>query len=175
MYLHIGNGITVRKKDIIGIFDLDSSTVSAVTKKYINKNEREGNILYGDSDLPRTFILHEAPHKLKTTLDDLCETLGSDRKISLCRELTKLNEEIIRTTLGEVVRLYAEKEPRGEYVLVIEGAGEVKKNAVPSDMTPAEAIAYYEKNGMSKKDAIKAAAKLLGLPKNEVYKYTVND
>ena len=59
MYLHIGNGITVRKKDIIGIFDLDSSTVSAVTKKYINKNEREGNILYGDSDLPRTFILHE--------------------------------------------------------------------------------------------------------------------
>ena len=123
----------------------------------------------------RTFILHEAPHKLKTTLDDLCETLGSDRKISLCRELTKLNEEIIRTTLGEAVRLYAEKEPRGEYVLVIEGTGEVKKNAVPSDMTPAEAIAYYEKNGMSKKDAIKAAAKLLGLPKNEVYKYTVND
>ena len=59
MYLHIGNGITVRKKDIIGIFDLDSSTISAVTKKYINKNEKEGNILYGDSDLPRTFILHE--------------------------------------------------------------------------------------------------------------------
>ena len=59
MYLHIGNGITVRKKDIIGIFDLDSSTVSSVTKKYINKNEKEGNILYGDYDLPRTFILHE--------------------------------------------------------------------------------------------------------------------
>lgn len=59
MYLHIGNGITVRKKNIIGIFDLDSSTVSSVTKKYINKNEKEGNILYGDSDLPRTFILHE--------------------------------------------------------------------------------------------------------------------
>lgn len=59
MYLHIGNGITVRKKSIIGIFDLDSSTVSAVTKKYINKNEKEGNIVYGDSDLPRTFVLHE--------------------------------------------------------------------------------------------------------------------
>ena len=59
MYLHIGNGITVRKKDIIGIFDLDSATVSAVTKKYINKNEKEGRILYGDSDLPRTFILYE--------------------------------------------------------------------------------------------------------------------
>ena len=59
MYLHIGNGITVRKKSIIGIFDLDSSTVSAVTKRYINKNEKEGNIIYGDSDLPRTFVLHE--------------------------------------------------------------------------------------------------------------------
>ena len=59
MYLHIGNGITVRKKSIIGNFDLDSSTVSEVTKKYINKNEKEGNIVYGDSDLPRTFVLHE--------------------------------------------------------------------------------------------------------------------
>ena len=59
MYLHIGNGITIRKKNIIGIFDLDSATVSSVTKKYINKNEKEGNILYGDSDLPRTFVLHK--------------------------------------------------------------------------------------------------------------------
>ena len=71
MYLHIGNGITVRKKSIIGIFDLDSSTVSAVTKRYINKNEKEGNIIYGDSDLPRTFVLHEEgsgeekKHKIK--------------------------------------------------------------------------------------------------------------
>lgn len=59
MYLHIGNGITVRKKSVIGIFDLDSATVSQVTKRYINKNEKAGNILYGDSDLPRTFLLHE--------------------------------------------------------------------------------------------------------------------
>lgn len=59
MYLHIGNGINIRKKKVIGIFDLDSSTISSVTKRYINKNEKEGNILYGDSDLPRTFILHE--------------------------------------------------------------------------------------------------------------------
>ena len=58
-YLHIGNGITVKKSDIIGIFDLDSSTVSSVTKRYIAANEKEGNILYGDSDLPRAFILHE--------------------------------------------------------------------------------------------------------------------
>ena len=59
MYLHIGNGITIKKQTIIGIFDLDSATVSSVTKKYINKNEKEGNILYGDYDLPRAFVLHE--------------------------------------------------------------------------------------------------------------------
>ena len=59
MYLHIGNGITIKKKTIIGIFDLDSATISSVTKKYINKNEKEGNILYGDYDLPRAFILHD--------------------------------------------------------------------------------------------------------------------
>jgi hypothetical protein len=57
MYLHIGNGVTVRKKDVIGIFDLDSSTVSHITKSYINKNQRAGKISYGDMDLPRTFVL----------------------------------------------------------------------------------------------------------------------
>ena len=59
MYLHIGNGITVKKKDVIGIFDLDSSTVSYITKGYINKNQRDGNISYEDMDLPRTFVLVE--------------------------------------------------------------------------------------------------------------------
>ncbi len=59
MYLHIGNGVTVKKKDVIGIFDLDSSTVSHITKTYINKNQRAGNITYGDMDLPRTFVLVE--------------------------------------------------------------------------------------------------------------------
>ena len=68
MYLHIGNGINIRKKSIIGIFDLDSSTISSVTKKYINKNEKEGNILYQDTDLPRTFILHEEGNKYKIKL-----------------------------------------------------------------------------------------------------------
>ncbi len=122
----------------------------------------------------RTFILHEAPHKLKTTLDDLCECLGAHRRVSLCRELTKLNEQVMRTTLGEAVEYYAEREPRGEYVLVVDGAVKTT-DTEKTDMSPAEAIAYYESSGMSKKDAIKAAAKLLGLPKNEVYKYTLND
>ena len=122
----------------------------------------------------RTFILHEAPHKLRTTLTELCEALGGDRKIALCRELTKLNEEIMRTTLADAVKYYAEREPRGEYVLCIEGGGaDVKKNDLP-DMTPEQAIAYYEARGMTKKDALKAASKLLGIPKNELYRLTID-
>jgi 16S rRNA (cytidine1402-2'-O)-methyltransferase len=115
----------------------------------------------------RTVILHEAPHKLRTTLDDLGAALGADRKISLCRELTKLNEEIMRTTIGEAIEYYAEREPRGEYVLVLEGRSN-SDDAAP-DMTPEEAVAFYEDQGMDKKDAIKSAAKLLGVPKNEIY------
>lgn len=68
MYLHIGNGINIRKKDIIGIFDLDSSTVSSITKKYISQNEKEGNVRYEDTDLPRTFVLFEnknGEHKIE--------------------------------------------------------------------------------------------------------------
>ncbi len=117
----------------------------------------------------RTFILHEAPHKLKNTLTDLSEILGASRRISLCRELTKLNEDICRTTLGEAIELYSEKEPRGEYVLVIEGGSE-KPAREKAQMTPEQAVAYYEKEGMTKTQAIKEAAKLLGLPRNELYR-----
>ena len=123
----------------------------------------------------RTFMLHEAPHKLRTTLGDLVSVLGEDRRIALCRELTKLNEEVMRVSLGEAVEYYSQHEPRGEYVLVIEGGDGQVADGVPEGMTPPEAIAYYEKSGMSKKEAVKAAAKLLGLPKNEVYKYTINE
>lgn len=121
----------------------------------------------------RTVILHEAPHKLKSTLADLAQTLGGERRISLCRELTKLNEEVMRTTLAEAVAYYAEREPRGEYVLVIEGSSGATSSDNAADMTPEEAVAYYEKNGMDKKSAIKAAAKLLGVPKSEIYNLTM--
>ncbi len=120
----------------------------------------------------RTVVLHEAPHKLKTTLAELCGTLGGDRKISLCRELTKLNEDVMRCTLEEAVGYYSEREPRGEYVLVIDGGQNIKKQE--TSMSPLEAIAYYEKSGMSKNDAVKAAAKLLGMPRNELYKLTIS-
>ncbi|MBE6592468.1 MAG: 16S rRNA (cytidine(1402)-2'-O)-methyltransferase [Ruminococcaceae bacterium] len=119
----------------------------------------------------RTFILHEAPHKLRTTLDDLLKVLGGERRIALCRELTKLNEEVCRTTLEGAVNIYSEREPRGEYVLVIAG-GSGKRSADEdgtSDMSPEEAVAYYSEKGMSRNDAIKAAAKALGLTRNQLY------
>ena len=122
----------------------------------------------------RTMLFHEAPHKLRTTLEDLCIAFGGDRRITLCRELTKLNEEIIRTTLAGAVEIYAEREPKGEYVLVIEGADEEKLNKAPeTDMTIEEQVEYYIGNGMSKMDAIKATAKSRGIPKNDVYKLMV--
>lgn len=119
----------------------------------------------------RTFILHEAPHKLRTTLDDLCEVLGEERRISLCRELTKLNEEICRTTLGGAREIYRGKEPRGEYVLVIDGgsAESTGKSDGLGDKTPEEAVEHFIEQGMSKNEAIKAAAKALGMSRNELY------
>ena len=119
----------------------------------------------------RTFILHEAPHKLRTTLEDLEKTLGGERRISLCRELTKLNEEICRTTIAGAIAIYSEKEPRGEYVLVIEGgsAEAVGKNKAANFETPEDAVAHFMDGGMSRGDAIKAAAKELGMSRNELY------
>ncbi len=116
----------------------------------------------------RTMIFYEAPHKLRTTLDDLLAHFGGDREISLCREITKLNEEVCRTTIAEAVALYKEKEPRGEYVLVISGAKKAEiKPDYPDD--PVEHVNQLIENGMSKMDAVKAAAKARGVPKNEIY------
>ncbi|MBQ9087001.1 MAG: 16S rRNA (cytidine(1402)-2'-O)-methyltransferase [Clostridia bacterium] len=123
------------------------------------------------SEETRTFILHEAPHKLRTTLDDLTRTLGADRRIALCRELTKLNEEVLRMTLGEAVSYYGEREPRGEYVLVVEGGSKQKPSAPGGDATMSveDTVAYYLKEGKSRNEAIKAAAQALGLSRKEVY------
>ena len=121
----------------------------------------------------RTFLLHEAPHKLRTTLADLQRTLGGDRRISLCRELTKLNEEVARMTLAEAVSLYEEKEPRGEYVLVIEGGQRSAPSPDGAVRSIEETVAYYVDTGLSRNEAIKAAAKELGLSRNEVYGHMI--
>lgn len=137
-----------------------------------NKGERRRR-LEEIKDERRTTIFYEAPHKLKTTLSDLNEVYGAKRKITLCRELTKLNEEIIRTTLEGAIALYCEKEPRGEYVLILEGADEagvaVKSNGGFDDMSIEEHVEHYISEGMSKMDAIKKVAKDRGVPKSEIY------
>lgn len=119
----------------------------------------------------RTFILHEAPHKLRTTLGDLKEALGTDRKIAVCRELTKLNEEVLRITIGEACNLYSEREPRGEYVLVVEGCSpeSVRKTQGAEWESPEQAVEYFCSQGMSRNDAIKSAAKALGMTRNQLY------
>ena len=120
----------------------------------------------------RTIIVYEAPHKLKKTLKDLYEALG-DRSISLCRELTKKHEENHRTTLAGAIAFYEEQEPRGEFVLVIEGADrqairEEEMQDVLSLSIP-EHVEHYMNQGMDKKDAMKAVAKDRGIGKREVY------
>ena len=121
----------------------------------------------------RTIIFYEAPHKLRATLSDMAVILGEDRKISLCRELTKLNEEIMRTTLGGAVAYYDANEPRGEYVLVVEGfSGEIVDDELGEMLllSPEEHVERYISQGMSKMDATKRAAKDRGMSKSELYK-----
>lgn len=120
----------------------------------------------------RTIILYEAPHKLKKTLKELYETLG-DRKISLCRELTKKHETNFRTTLSEAVRFYEKEDPRGEFVLVIEGADRntLKEEAMQEFLTMSikDHVEYYIAQGMEKKEAMKKAAKDRGVGKRDIY------
>ena len=119
-------------------------------------------------DEERTMIFYEAPHKLLNTLEDMAAVFGADRPISLCRELTKLHEEVVRTTLGEAIEKYTENAPKGEFVLVIAGAAP-KVKEVPTADDAAARVAALMKDGMSRKDAVKQTAKELNLPKNVVY------
>ncbi len=122
----------------------------------------------------RTMIFYEAPHKLVATLEDMAEAFGSERTISLCRELTKLHEEVVRTTLGEALSHYQETPPKGEFVLVVSGAQEVHEaGATPADA--AARVAELVSLGISRKDAIKQTAKELELPKNVVYDAALMD
>ena len=116
----------------------------------------------------RTMVFYEAPHKLLSTLEDMAAVFGENRPISLCRELTKLHEEVVRTTLGEAIVKYTEIPPKGEFVLVLAGAPEtVVEKSTPQDA--ASYVAALMDGGLSRKDAVKQAAKDLDLPKNIVY------
>lgn len=120
----------------------------------------------------RTMIFYEAPHKLQATLKDLCQTFGADRPVSLCRELTKLHEEIRRTTLGQAEEYYRENPPKGEFVLVVRGAPPKREE----EATLEDGQALVEEliaQGTSQRDAVKQAAKTLGLSRNQLYDVVV--
>lgn len=122
-----------------------------------------------------TIIIYEAPHRLISTLEFLLENLG-DRKISACRELTKLHEEIYRNSISETIKYFNENRPRGEFVLVIEGKTDeeikAEKEALWSDLTIEEHLIKVIEMGIDKKEAIKMVSKERGIPKKEVYKYS---
>ena len=138
----------------------------------MNKKNRRAHLesLRGEE---RTMIFYEAPHKLVATLRDLADTFGREREISLCRELTKLHEEIRRTTLGEAADWYGEETPRGEFVLVVRGAQPEEEGecTLEDGLTLAERL--REEEGLSLRDAVRLAAKELGLSRNELYRLAV--
>lgn len=138
-----------------------------------DKKERK-EILDELCEESRTIILYEAPHHLKHTLEELYAALG-ERRITLCRELTKKFETVMTTTLKLALQYYEEEEPRGEYVLVLEGKGLERKKQEREDkwqeMSIEEHMAYYEDQGMEHKEAMKAVAKDRGISKRDVYQY----
>ena len=140
----------------------------------MNKKNRRRHLesLRGEE---RTMIFYEAPHTLPATLADLAETFGPDRPVSLCRELTKLHEEIIRTTLGEAAERYQPEPPKGEFVLVVRGAEPREEPEVTLEDGLDRVRILREEEGLSLRDAVKRAAKELGLSRNELYRLAVED
>ena len=138
-----------------------------------NKKSRQAHLdgLRGET---RTMIFYEAPHKLTATLADLSAVFGAERRISLCRELTKLHEEVLRMTLGEAMDYYAENAPRGEFVLIVEGAAPKAPEAV-SEADALEAVRALIGQGLSRKDAVRRVSEQTGIPKNELYNAAVRD
>lgn len=137
----------------------------------VNKKERRERLLSLAAE-ERTMIFYEAPHRLRATLADLLEAFG-DRPAALCRELTKLHEEIRRTTLGEAAAYYRENTPKGELVLVVRGA----EPAGEREASLEDGLLLVDKlrgEGLSLRDAVKRAAKELGLSRNQLYDAAVN-
>lgn len=141
-----------------------------------DKKERQAVLLELVNET-RTIVVYEAPHRLVRTLEELQETLG-DRRITVCRELTKKHETAFLTTLKEAVSYYTEKEPKGECVLVIEGRSRAQMKAEEQarweEMELPEHMAYYEDQGISHKEAMKLVAKDRGIGKRDVYKMLLN-
>lgn len=136
----------------------------------VNKRHRKEHLDSLKNDR-HTLIFYEAPHKLKNTLSDMQAAFGGDRKIAIARELTKLHEEVMRTTIDGAISYYEENAPRGEYVLVIDGASEEANNEEVwwESLSIEEHIDKYIADGIDKKEAIKLCATDRDMPKREVY------
>lgn len=131
-----------------------------------NKKERRTALLKLKNE-ERTMVFHEAPHKLRATLADMAEILG-DRPAALCRELTKLHEETLRTTLLQAAELYREKEPRGEYVLVVAGAQPTEEPAVSLEEGVRQ-VQRLREAGIKMKEAVRTVSAQTELNKNDLY------
>lgn len=145
---------------------------------FLPSDKKERRIILEDlQEESRTIILYEAPHHLKSTLKELWETLGN-RKITLCRELTKKFETVFPTTLEEALEYYEAEEPRGEYVLVLEGKSHQKKQQEKqeklSEIPIEEHMKIYEDKGIDRKEAMKMVARERGISKREVYNYLLS-
>lgn len=173
------NGITVTSVPgpVAGVNALILSGLS--TKRYAfegflstNKRIRREHLQSVKNDT-HTLIFYEAPHKLKTTLSDMKEVFGGERRIALARELTKLHEEVLRFDFNAAVEYFETTPPRGEYVIIIEGATEQEaandEDCFWEEMSIKEHVDYYVANGTDKKEAVKLAARDRSMPKRDVY------
>ena len=133
----------------------------------MNRKNRRAHLesLAGEA---RTMIFYEAPHKLHATLCDLREAFGADRRITLCRELTKLHEEVRRTTLGQAADWYAANPPKGEFVLIVEGGCPQQEDIITLE-AGLEQVAALQAQGSSLRDAVRQVSRETGLAKNELY------
>ena len=134
----------------------------------VDKKERRQR-LEETSALPHTLIYYEAPHKLRQTLADLSAACGESRSAALCRELTKLHEEVLRGTLGELNSLYETTEPRGEYVIVVEGAAPRQQESMTLEQA-AELARGFIAGGMKLSEACKTVSQQAGVPRKELYR-----
>ena len=153
-------------------------TTKFIFRGFLPRENKERNpVIEEVKNVRDTIIFYEAPHRLLNTLEYLKENLA-DRKIAVCRELTKLHEEIYRGRISEAIEFLVENRPRGEFVLVIEGKSDedikAEREALWSDLSIEEHLIKVIESGVDKKEAIKLVAKERGLAKKEVYKYSMN-
>lgn len=174
--LCIENNITVTSVPgpVAGISALILSGLSTARYSFegflsVNKRHRAEHLESLKNDT-HTLIFYEAPHKLKNTLSDMKKYFGETRRLAIARELTKLHEEVLRFTIGEAIQYYNEVAPRGEYVLVVEGATKaIQEEQWWEALSVIEHIEKYIAEGISSKEAIKKVATDRGLPKREIY------